>query len=54
MDVVNTSMVLSRGPPLDVSFLAYTSLVVLIQPFLPLLWLGFGHGHTIALHKGKG
>ena len=49
----HTSMVFSRGPPLDVSFLAYARLVVLSQPCLPLLGLGLGQGHTIALHKGK-
>ena len=49
----DTSMVFFRGPPLDVSFLAYTRLVVLSQPCLPLLGLGLGQGHTIALHKGK-
>ena len=48
-----TSMVFFRGPPLDMSFLAYTRLVVLSQPCLPLLGLGLGQGHTIALHKGK-
>ena len=49
----HTSMVFFRGPPLDVSFLAYTRLVVLSQPCLPLLGLGLGQGHTIALHKGQ-
>ena len=49
----HTSMVFFRGPPLDVSFLAYTRLVVLSQPRLPLLGLRLGQGHTIALHKGK-
>ena len=48
-----TSMVFFRGPPLDASFLAYNRLVVLIQLCLPLLGLGLGQGHTIALHKGK-
>ena len=48
-----TSMVFFRGPPLDVSFLAYTRLVVLSQLCLPVLGLGLGQGHKIALHKGK-
>ena len=46
-----TSMGFFRGPPLDVSFPAYTRLVVLTQLCLPMLGLGLGQGRTIALHK---
>ena len=48
-----TSMLFFCGPPLDVLFLAHTRVVVLSQICLPLLGLGLGQGHTIALHKGK-
>ena len=46
-------MVFFHGPPLDVSFLAYTRLVVLSQLCLPPLGLRLGQSNTIALHKGK-